>query len=54
MFSKAFSEYSQKSGLGLKITALWDIMPYSLVVVDRRFRGVYTLHHREETDDCLT
>jgi hypothetical protein len=29
-----------------KMTALWDIVPYSLVEVDRRFRDVYCLHHQ--------
>jgi hypothetical protein len=29
----------------LKIIALWDIAPCSLVEVDRRFRGAYCLHH---------
>jgi hypothetical protein len=24
---------------------LWDIAPYSLVEVDRRFRGAYCLHY---------
>jgi hypothetical protein len=27
------------------MTALWDIAPYSLVEVDRRFRGAYCLHN---------
>jgi hypothetical protein len=27
----------------MKIRAFWDTAPYSLVVVDRRFRGAYCL-----------
>jgi hypothetical protein len=27
------------------MTGFWDIAPCSLVEVDRRFRGVYCLHH---------
>jgi hypothetical protein len=30
----------------MKIIVFWDIAPYSLVEVDRRFRGVYCLHHQ--------
>jgi hypothetical protein len=26
-------------------TAFWDVAPCILVAVDRRFRGVYCLHH---------
>jgi hypothetical protein len=29
----------------IKITAFWDITPYS-IEVDRRFRGVYCLHRQ--------
>jgi hypothetical protein len=29
----------------LKMIAFWNIAPYSLVEVDRRFRGSYYLHH---------
>jgi hypothetical protein len=32
----------------LKIKALWHVAPYSLVGVDRRFRGAYFLH--QQTD----
>jgi hypothetical protein len=28
------------------IRAFWDIAPYSLVEVNRRFRGLYCLHHQ--------
>jgi hypothetical protein len=31
--------------------AFWDITLHSLVRVDRRFRGVYCLHHQGVTDD---
>jgi hypothetical protein len=30
----------------MKMTAFWDIVPCSLVEVDRRFRGAYCLHHQ--------
>jgi hypothetical protein len=30
------------------MTAFWDIVLYSLVEVDRRFRGVYCLHVQGE------
>jgi hypothetical protein len=29
----------------MKMTALWDTAPCSLVEVDRRFRDAYCLHH---------
>jgi hypothetical protein len=37
----------------MKMTAFWDIVPCSLVEVDRRFRGAYCLHHQgdEGPDD---
>jgi hypothetical protein len=34
------------TAVSLKMTAFWDIAPFSLVEVDRRFRGVYWLHHK--------
>jgi hypothetical protein len=30
----------------MKTTAFWDVAPWNLVEVDRRFRGVYCLHHQ--------
>jgi hypothetical protein len=30
----------------LKMTAFWDAAPFIIVKVDRRFRGVYCLHHQ--------
>jgi hypothetical protein len=30
----------------MKMTALWDVAPYSLVVVGRRFRATYCPHHQ--------
>jgi hypothetical protein len=30
----------------MRITALWDIAPYNVLEVDRRFRGQYCLHHQ--------
>jgi hypothetical protein len=29
--------------------AVWDIAPWNLVAVDRRFRGAYCLHQQGET-----
>jgi hypothetical protein len=34
----------------MKFRVLWDVVPCSLIVVDRRFRGVYCLHH--QGDEC--
>jgi hypothetical protein len=31
----------------MKIRAFWNISPCSLVVIDRRFRGAYYLHHQD-------
>jgi hypothetical protein len=31
----------------MKIGALWDVEPCSLVRVDRRFKGAYCLHHQD-------
>jgi hypothetical protein len=36
----------------MKMRAFWDIAPCSRVVVDRRFRDVYSLHlHGDDRDD---
>jgi hypothetical protein len=32
----------------MKMRAFWDVSPCSLVGVDRRFRGVYCLHHQSD------
>jgi hypothetical protein len=32
-------------------TAFWDIAPCSKIEVDRRFRGVYWLHHQNDPND---
>jgi hypothetical protein len=32
----------------MKIRTFWDIAPCGLVVVDRRFRSVYCLHHQDD------
>jgi hypothetical protein len=29
----------------MKMTVFWDVVPYSLVETDRRFRGTCCLHH---------
>jgi hypothetical protein len=34
----------------LKISALWDTAPCSLVEVQRRFIGAYCLHHEVRTE----
>jgi hypothetical protein len=34
----------------MKVTSFWDIALYSFVEVDRRFRGVYCLHHLDPDD----
>jgi hypothetical protein len=34
------------SKIWLKVTVFWDVAPYSLVLVYRRFRGAYCLHHQ--------
>jgi hypothetical protein len=31
----------------LKMTVCWDVAPCSLVEIDRRFRGAYSLHHQD-------
>jgi hypothetical protein len=35
------------SEANIKMTVLWDIVPCSLVEVDRRFRSPYCLHYQE-------
>jgi hypothetical protein len=35
-----------KNNIMLKMTVFWDVAPCSLVETDRRFRGVYRLHHQ--------
>jgi hypothetical protein len=32
--------------VSFKMKAFWDITAYSLVIVDRRFRGACCLHHQ--------
>jgi hypothetical protein len=34
----------------MKITAFWDILPFSLVEVDQCFRGDYCLHHQGDDE----
>jgi hypothetical protein len=38
----------------MKITVFWDIAPCNLVIVDRRFRGAYCLHHHRPNDEGST
>jgi hypothetical protein len=33
------------TAMSMKFRVFWDVMPCSQVDVDRRFRGVYWLHH---------
>jgi hypothetical protein len=39
------------TAVSTKIVAFWDIAPWSLVEIDRRFRGEYCLHHRGDRPD---
>jgi hypothetical protein len=32
--------------MSMKMTVFWDVTPYSLVDIDRRFRGTCCLHHQ--------
>jgi hypothetical protein len=32
----------------LKIIIFWDVVPYSVAEIDRRFRGVYCLNHDDK------
>jgi hypothetical protein len=32
------------------MSVLWDVASCSLVEIDRRFRGIYCLHHRPEEE----
>jgi hypothetical protein len=36
----------------LNMAVFWDVAPYSLVEIDRRFRCAYCLHH--QVDEALT
>jgi hypothetical protein len=33
----------------MKMAVFWDVMPCSLVEIDRRFRGAFCLHHQGAT-----
>jgi hypothetical protein len=35
----------------MKLSAFWDIVPCSLVGVNRRFIGTYSLHHQGDDGD---
>jgi len=35
------------------MTAVWDTAPYSLVEVDRRFRGAYCLHYQVTSETSV-
>jgi hypothetical protein len=32
----------------MKLAVFWDVAPCILVITDRRFRGVYCLHHQAD------
>jgi hypothetical protein len=36
-----------RNWVNAKMTAFWNMMPCSIVEVDRHFRGVYCLHHQD-------
>jgi hypothetical protein len=36
----------QENILEMKIAVFWDVAPYGLVEVDRRFRGACCLYHQ--------
>jgi hypothetical protein len=56
LFSNNFYvRFQVLTAASMKIGALWDIAPCSLVGVDRRFRGAYCLNHQghhPETTRC--
>jgi hypothetical protein len=33
----------------MKMTVFWDVVPCSLLEIDRRFRGAYCLHHQDDS-----
>jgi hypothetical protein len=35
------------------MTVFWDVAPYSLVEINRRFRGAYCLYHQGDADSLL-
>jgi hypothetical protein len=35
----------------MKMAVFWNVVPYSLVEVCRRFRGICCLHHQGRPDD---
>jgi hypothetical protein len=34
----------------MKMTVFWDVVPYSLIEIYRRFRGAYCLHHQGDDE----
>jgi hypothetical protein len=34
------------------MTTFWDIAPYSVIEVDRRFRGAFCRHHQDDENSC--
>jgi hypothetical protein len=47
---KLLVRFQLLTAASMKMTVFWDISPYSLVEVDRRFRDVYCLHHHGNDD----
>jgi hypothetical protein len=39
-------KYPQLVNVVIKFSVFWDVLPFSQVDVDRRFRGAYCLHHQ--------
>jgi hypothetical protein len=40
--------------VSVKPTVLWDVMLYSLVEIDQRFRLAYCIHHQGDTSKLST
>jgi hypothetical protein len=50
MKMKRTARSPQRTEAVVKMTAFWDVVPWSLVEVDRRFRSAYCLHHRPDEE----
>jgi hypothetical protein len=47
-----FVRFQVLTAASMKIRAFWDVAPCSLIGVDRRFRGLYCLHHQAMNKLC--
>jgi hypothetical protein len=47
-------DFASRSIPFMKMIAFWDTAPCIMVVVDRRFRGAYFLHHQGDSKGSLT